>query len=331
MNNYSNVPEETRRRVLEVIDKYKYVPHASARALAGIENKIIGLFMVDKKADTEGRKVSDSTYFSPFLSDVIDNANKKGFHVLVYAVGKPGDYRNVRNVFFNKTISGGIFIGQQNDSEIDDIIEGGYKTVLIDRFDTGEKFVRNSVIVNADNFDGAYRATSYLIGLGHRRIAHVTGYTGQLSTNERLEGYKKALQDGGLSFDGKYVAKGNFMRESGFSATRRLFEQCDPTAIFYASDSMAVGGMQAIQESGRKIPDDISIVGFDDIEITPYLQPPLTTVRLPIAAMSANAVNTLINAIQSGTNYFAHYVIPVEFVERNSCRRIGDDPRAGET
>lgn len=321
VNNYSNVPKDTQKRVLEVIKQYNYVPRASARALAGVENKIIGLFMVDKKTDTEGHKASMSSYFSPFMNGVIDTANKNGFHVLVYIVGKASDYKKVREIFYNKTISGGIFIGQQNDHEIDEIIEDGFKTVLIDRLDSNEKPQQNCIIVNANNFDGAYKATKYLIDLGHKRIAHVSGYAGQLSTIDRINGYKKALLENEIVYDGKLMVRGDFMHDSGYTATKKLFTQSSPSAIFYANDSMAMGGIEAIHELGLRIPEDVSIVGFDDIEISSYLQPALTTVRLPIDAMSSSATNTLINAIQNETDYCARYTIPVDFIERQSCCR----------
>ncbi len=322
VHNYTNVPEETKKHVLEIIEKYNYVPHASARVLAGVKSKTIGLFMVDKKNNTEGHKVSMSTYFSPFMSGVIDNANEKGYNVLVFAIGKTSDFKNVRDVFYNETISGGIFIGQQNDNEIDDIVQSSFKTVLIDRsFDKDDKSIKNSIIVNADNFNGAYEATKYLIDLGHRKIAHISGYAGQLSTTDRLNGYKAALTKHEICVDPKMIVRGDFMREGGYTATKKLMAQSEPTAIFFGNDSMAMGGMRALEEMGLKIPDDISIVGFDDIEISSYLQPALTTVHMPIEVMSTNAVNILIDAIEGDADYYARYVIPVNLIERNSCRK----------
>ncbi|CDZ23951.1 LacI family transcriptional regulator [[Clostridium] cellulosi] len=323
INNYKNVPEETRARVLEVIKKYNYVPHASARALAGVKSKTIGLFLIDKKSCTAGHKVSMSTYFIPFIGGIIDGANKNGYNVLVYAVGKADDYENVRNVFYNKTISGGIFIGQTNDDEITEIAESNFKTVLIDRqYGSTEKKFKNSIIVNADNFNGAYEATKYLINLGHTKIAHVTGYSGQLSTIDRLSGYKAALEESGIDVDPNLIVKGDFMREGGYNATKKLLSQSSPTAIFYGNDAMAIGGLKALNEMGVNVPDDISIVGFDDIEVASYISPSLTTIRLPLDAMSDKAINLLINSIETDTDYCANYVMPVKLIERNSCRRI---------
>lgn len=319
VNNYSNVPEETRARVLEVIKKYKYVPHASARVLAGIGSNIIGLFMVDKKNDTKGKKVSMSSYFLPFISGVIDAANKNNYHVLVSAVGCAEDYRRVQEVFYNKTISGGIFIGEQNDPEIEEFMKDGYKIVSVDNGMTQNRRQENGIIINADNFNGAYQATRYLAGLGHTKIAHITGYAGQFSTVERYGGYQKALADSGIAPDASLVVTGNYLRSGGYDATQKLLEGSGPTAIFYANDSMAIGGMQAIAEKGLKVPGDISVVGFDDIEISSFMQPTLTTVRLPTDTMSANAVTSLIHLMRSDTPYYASYVIPVDLILRQSC------------
>lgn len=319
VNNYSNVPEATRNRVLEVIKKYKYVPHASARVLAGLGSNIIGLFMVDKKNDTRGKKVSMSSYFLPFISGVIDSANKNNYHVLVSAVACADDYNRVQEVFYNKTISGGIFIGEQNDPEIEEFMKDGYKIVSIDNGMIQNRRPENGIIINADNFNGAYQATKYLISLGHTKIAHITGYAGQFSTVERLGGYQKALADSGINLDSALIGKGNYLRGGGYAATKKLLEESNPTAIFYANDSMAVGGMRAIFEKGMKVPDDISVVGFDDIEIASFLQPTLTTVRLPMETMSANAVNSLIHLMRSDTPYYASYVIPVNLILRQSC------------
>lgn len=319
VNNYSNVPEQTRQRVLEVIKKYNYVPHASASQLAGGQNRIIGLFMVDKKADTQGHTVTASPYFSPFITGVLDSANRAGYHVLAYAVSNIDGYENVKKVFYNKTISGGIFIGQHDDGEISEIIEGGFKTVLIDRSFNLTGSGNNPIIINADNVGGAFQAVSYLIGLSHRRIAHVTGYAGQLSTDQRLQGYKEALIKAGIPYDPALVASGDFLQGGGYCATNKLLEEARPTAIFYANDTMAIGGMAAISERGLRIPQDLSVIGFDDIELSGYLQPALTTVRMPLGSMSETAVNSLINLILNEPGGPNQRVVPVELIKRQSC------------
>lgn len=324
INNYSNVPEETRQKVLEVVKKYNYVPHASARMLAGIKNKTIGLFIVDMKTDYKGKQVSMSSYFTPFTSAIIDNANKRGYNVLVSIVSKQNDFKKVKDTFYNKTISGGVFIGvRDNELAIKEIIMEGYKVAIIDQAEKSDESVYNkSIIVNADNFTGAYKATQYLIDLGHVTIAHITGEENQLSSVERLNGYKKALSDHKININEKLIVKGKFTVDGGYNAAQKLLLKEKPTAIFSSNDSMAIGAIQAIQEKGLRVPEDISIVGFDDIEIAKYLKPSLTTIRMDILEMASIAINTLILSIENNLSFSANYTVAVKLVERESCQQV---------
>lgn len=324
INNYSNVPEETRQKVVKVIKEYDYVPHASARMLAGAKNRCIGLFMVDMRDESQGRQVSASSYFSPFTSAIIDIANNSGYTVLVSIISKPKDYKKVKGIYYDKTITGGIFIGvKDNEQEIKDIISGGYRVVLVDQsVKSDEQVYSKSIIINADNYNGAYKATKYLIDLGHTDIAHVTGEENQLSSVDRLKGYKKALIDSKIKVKSKFIVKGNYTLDGGYKATKKLLAKNIPSAIFLSSDSMALGAMQAIDEKGLKVPEDISIIGFDDIEMAKYLNPALTTIRLDLLEMAAIAVKSLISSIEGSSNFSACYVVPVSLILRETCSKI---------
>ncbi|SHJ66773.1 transcriptional regulator, LacI family [Geosporobacter subterraneus DSM 17957] len=324
INNYGNVTEETRQRVLEIIKEYNYVPHASAQMLAGKKSRIIGLFIIDTKDDNHGNKMCTSSYFSPFTSAVIDAANKQRYNVLSTIVNEQQDFNNVRELFYNKTISAGIFIGGKNsEPSIIEIIESGYNVAVIEQEVSNEQepFSR-SIVVNSDSFGGAYEATKYLIQLGHIAIAHITGDLEQFTAISRVEGYKKALAEGGIPLRNNMIVKGNYTEESGYKAVKKLLLKETPTAIFIANDSMCLGAMRAIEELGLKIPEDISLVGFDDIELARYLQPALTTVRIPLLNMAFMATNNLIKANEEEINFYANYKIPVELIIRDSCRKM---------
>ena len=324
VNNYGNVPPETRDKVLKVIKEYNYIPHASAQMLAGKKNKIIGLFIIDTKTVENDNQIITSSYFSPFTSAVIDTANKLHYNVLISVINKSRDFKNVREMLGNKTIFAGIFIGGKNDDpEIIDLIQKGYKLAVIEQeIKGGDDPFNKCIVVNGDSFDGSYKATKYLIGLGHSQIAHICGEMVQYSAILRLEGYKKALNDSGIEIKNNLIVKGNYTEESGYKAAKKLLAKEKPTAIFVANDSMAIGAMRAINEMGLKIPEDISIVGFDDIELARYLQPALTTVRMSLFQMAFIATNDLIKTNEEGVEFTASYKIPVELVERGSCRRI---------
>jgi LacI family transcriptional regulator len=324
INNYPNVPDETRRKIQEVIKKYNYVPHASARMLAGGKNRVIGLFIIDMRVDLDGKPVSRSTYFSPFTSAVIDNASKLGYNVLVSIVSKQKDYKRVKEIFYNKTIAGGILIGVRNDEvEIKEIINEGFKVALINQsVKLDEEVYSKCIIVNADNFYGAYKATQYLLKLGHTKIAHVTGDAAQFSSIERAEGYKKALLDAGINVKNSLIVKGDFSVNGGYLATKKLILKDKPTAIFLSNDSMSIGAIKAIEEAGLVVAKDISIIGFDDIEVAKYLKPALSTMKISLLEMASIASNTLITSIENDCNFSANYTVPVDLIERDSCSDI---------
>ena len=195
INNYSNVPEETREKVLKVIKEYEYVPHASARMLAGSKNRVIGLFIIDMVHKEKGMKnrITNSPYFLEFTSSVIEIASELEYTVLVHIIHNEEGYEKIKECYYNKTISGGIFIGQNDgDQYIKTIIDRGYRVVLVDHsINLDDPIYNKCMVVNADNYNGAYNATKYLIDKNHTQIAHITGETTKLSSNDRIRGYKK--------------------------------------------------------------------------------------------------------------------------------------------
>lgn len=323
INNYSNVPIETREKVLEIIKQYNYVPHASARTLAGKSNKIIGLFIIDIKKSQAEFLISESSYFTPFISDIIDISSKKGYHVLVATVNKNKDYNSIQDLFMNKTINGGIFIGVKNDEpEISKLIELNYNVAIIDQeIHSYNDIFSNSIIVNVDNIGGAYDATKYLIELGHKNIAHIGGEKDKLSGTLRYEGFRKAMKDFGVPIRNNLIAFGDFTEESGYKVARKILGKEIPTAIFAANDSMAIGAIKALQEMNLSVPEDISIIGFDDIAVARYMKPALSTVRMAIHQMASIATKNLISSIEENTKVKANYVVPVELVIRDTCSR----------
>lgn len=321
INNSANVQPETRERVMEVIKKNNYVPIEHARMLAGKVTKVIGMFIVDIETEDAEARVSNSTYFSQFVNSVVDRAKKYGYNVLVSIVGSKKDFENVKNQFLNKSIAGGIFIGEKNDDQqIKELMKFNLKMAVVDSLPINSDGSSNCITVNMDNMGGAYKATQYLINLGHKRIAHLSGDLGKLSGTLRLEGYRQALEDAGIEIDYSLIAMGTFSEISGYKETKKLLERQKPTAIFVANDSMALGAMRAIKEMSYKIPQDISVIGFDDIEVSKYVSPALTTMGSSLFNMASICVENLVTSIESEANYEAEFTVPVELIERQSCR-----------
>ena len=329
INNYPNVPEETKEKVLKVISEYDYVPHASARMLAGGKNKVIGLFIIDivpGKKDIKNR-ITKSPYYLELTSSVIEYASEREYNILVQIVHSSEGYNQIKECFYNKTISGGIFIGENNDDPIiKKIINDGYKVALIDQdMRLEDDAYSKCIIVNADNFSGAYNATNYLINSNHRKIAHITGDIGKFSAIERVKGYKKALEDANLSIENEFIVNSTFIEEGGYNSTKKLLLQDNkPTAIFASNDKIAIGAMRAIKEVGLKVPDDISIIGFDDIEECKYLNPQLTTIKMDLDKMAELVTDLIITSIEKDETIATYHTVPVGLVERESCLELND-------
>lgn len=330
INNYPNVPEETRKKVLKVIEEHDYVPHASARMLAGSKNRVIGLFIVDMVERLYGLKnrITKSPYYLEFTSSAIENASEMGYTVLVHIIHNVEGYEKIKECFYNKTISGGIFIGQNdNDETIKKIIDGGYKVVLIDQsIKTDDNIYNKCMIVNADNYSGAYNATKHLIDLNHTDIAHITGGTEKFSSNDRIRGYENALKNADIPVNKNLIINSEFIEEGGYTSTKKLLSKGTKfTAIFASNDKIAFGAIRALKEEGLRVPEDVSVVGFDDIEASRYFNPPLTTMRIDMSEIAEIAVKSIITCIEDDVRFSANYVIPVDLIERESCIRINKD------
>jgi LacI family transcriptional regulator len=175
--------------------------------------------------------------------------------------------------------------------------------------------------VDADNVNGARMAVEHLIRLGHRRIATITGPLDMIHGQDRLSGYRQALEARGIPVVEELIVEGDYTEASGTMAMQRLLP-FSPSAVFVASDMMAVGGLKALRQAGRRVPQDIALVSFDDIPIASAIEPALTTVRQPIEHMGSMAVEVLLSVLEASSEEEApaqRIVLPTELVIRASC------------
>jgi LacI family transcriptional regulator len=172
------------------------------------------------------------------------------------------------------------------------------------------------------NYDGARAAVNHLLELGHRRIAMITGRERNHDAAERLRGFRDALLEAGITADGAVEYSGDFTEESGYRATRELLGARErPTAIFAANDSMAIGAISALREAGVRVPEDVAVVGFDDIPMARYMNPPLTTVHVDISALGTLATDRLLEQIHEETGRVREHrqeVVPATLIVRGS-------------
>lgn len=255
-----------------------------------------------------------SEYFGRIADSVVASAESQGFSVLIASTQNHSRKQlEYVELLADKEISGIIYAGNYaSNLALSAVIEQGTPVVVIDEALVGAP-PTDTVLV--DDYAGAYQAVAHLISLGHRRIALVTGPPTLNSVHERRRGYEDALSRAGIDPDAQVQLSGQFSEDFGVSAISRLMVSKEPpTAVFAASDTIALGMMVGARNSGIAIPDDLSIVGFDDSPGAGYVSPRLTTVRTPVDKMAATAVTALIDRIEHPSRAIQVAVTPVVLV-----------------
>jgi len=306
------IPEETRQRVLQAARELGYFPHAAARSLVTQKSCLVG-FVLCQSPD----RVFSDAFLPEVLRGASDIARPRGFRVLVEPVediGKPFAYIDL---VLEQRIDGLILSGPRSDDEqLPKLCHMGFPVVLL-----GQLPGSGLPSVDVDNINGARKAVEHLINLGHRRIGIITNAPPQYTASaHRLEGYCRALSQYGLPFEEELVRYGDFTEESGYVAMKELLDLSPPpTAVFVASDLVAFGALAAIHERGLAIPQDMAVVGFDDVRLARYINPPLTTVRLPAYELGESAMDMLIKIINGEEVPESHLLLETELVIRESC------------
>lgn len=308
LNGSAHINAETEARVRKAIDDLSYLPNASARSLATNTTRTIALIFP---------KLS-GPFFSELIRGAETEASAAGYHLLIYSVGgsTAGDEDQTLGLLTTK-VDGLILASrgvQQND--VRDLQRQGMSIVLLGE-EPGE-ITGDSI--RPDNTGGAMQIVTHLLEHGYRRIAFIQGPETQTHAQERLHGYRNALYAHGLPCAPELILPGAFDERSGYTAMQQLLQQHPrPEAVFAANDQMAIGAMAAIYESGLRIPEDVALVGFDDIEPARYLRPPLTTVHQDMVGQGQLAVRMLLARVQGSETPPETRVIPTELVIRRSC------------
>ncbi len=310
LSGYEFVRESTRKRVMDTVEHLGYVANLQARSLAGGRTQIIGLLVPNL----------DNSYVGTVMGGIDQQLERANYDLMLYTSHR----RLNRESFYVHTIANGLTEGLLLIAPLgpmtylDLLREHNFPYVLIDQADTTE----NSNIVDATNWQGAYEATQYLSELGHTRIAFITGALTIRSAVDRLRGYKAAMSDCNNPVSEELIVEGDFLQPSAYEATRRLLQSVHPlpTAIFASNDLSAFGAMDAAREYGLRIPDDISIIGFDDIPQASLVHPKLTTVRQPLEQMGQVAVKLLLEQIEDRSRPPQRVTLATQLVIRDSCR-----------
>jgi LacI family transcriptional regulator len=312
INMEPTVSKKTYERVYKIIKETNFLPNISAQRLASNKIKAIGLVIPR----------IGSPYASELISVILNKCKEFRYISVVYPMDSESkEYKDVLALYLQRHVDGFIIAPPGGDDEffLNNIKEYNIPTILI----TPNRPYKDFYIVKAADKDGGYQATKYLIDLGHKRIGIITCDLSRTFSQERLEGYKQALIESNVPIDIELIKNGDNSFRSGFSAAKQLISgKNPPTAIFACNDEMALGVESAIYKLGLRIPDDFSLIGFDDIPLISELSVPLTTIRQPVRDIGGLAVALLIKLIKVKKIENKIYEIPIELIVRNSCKSI---------
>lgn len=306
------VSAETRQRILDVAHRLNYYPDAAARTLVSGRTQTIG-FVLCQSPD----RIFADVFLPEVLRGVGDAVQATGFRVLLHSVEDVSAPDAYIGLVREKHTDGIILSGPRSDDRhLLQLRAEGFPIVLL-----GQLPGSGIPFVDVDNAGAARQAVAHLVGLGHRRIGMITNaplaYT---AARDRLAGYRHAVEEAGLVHDEELVRCGDFREESGGAAMEQLLGLAQPpTAVFVASDLVAFGALVAVRERGLTVPDDIALVGFDDVQLAHYVDPPLTTVRLPAYELGHRAAMLLTRLIGEEPVQELGVLLQTELVVRQSC------------
>ena len=287
VNGSRRVSDRLTQRVLEAMEALDYRPNILARSLRLGETKTLGLVIPD----------NSNLFFAEMARSIEDTGYRNGYSVIL--CNSDGDVEKQQSyvrLLVDKQVDGMVFISSGESSEdLQYLTDEGIEVVIVDR-DVPNMPVD---VILLDNEQAGYEATRYLIDLGHRLIACVTGPSQLTPSAQRVNGYRRALQEAGIAFNPDYLTGGDFQLDGGEQATGRLLAlDPRPSAVFVCNDMMAIGAIRGARNLGLGIPQDLSVIGFDDIALATAIYPALTTMAQPIAEMARIATELLIERIQ---------------------------------
>jgi LacI family transcriptional regulator len=304
---------ETRTRVMDAVARTGYIVNRRAQGLASGRAQVVGLVVPDL----------DTSYIGEIVRGIDEELAAVSYDLMLYTTHKRAHRESAFVANVAAGLADGLLLVLPTDptAYLDSIRRRSFPFVLIDHGGLGDE----GPSVGATNHQGAYDATSYLIGLGHRRIGFVTGNLEMGCAVGRLAGYRTALCEHRLAIDPALIREGDFMQPRGFDCAAALLSLPEPpTAIFASNDVSAFGVIEAIRDRGLRIPDDVSVIGFDDIPTAASIHPPLTTVRQPLEEMGRQATRMLLEFITNRERHVERIDLPTSLVIRGSCRSLAE-------
>lgn len=307
LNNKPDVGDDTRAKILKIIDQLNYNPNSVARGLVMQKTHTIGLIIPD----------ISNPFFPQVARAVEDKAQKLGYSVIFFNTDNNLEReKKAVELFQSKQVDGLIVsLSLGNEAVLKTLKAADYPVVQIDRSASDKLYP----LVSIDNQNSAYQLVEYLFKKGHRKIAHISGDLNTTTAQARMKGYKEALKDYKLELNSDYIIKGDYSQQSGLKAMEKLLNLTErPTAVFAANDLSAAGAYKAIFAAGLEIPQDIAVAGHDDIDIASLLRPELTTMRQPKYDLGEKALTVLMEMIENNKFNLKNQILETNLIIRES-------------
>ncbi|HEX9973551.1 MAG TPA: LacI family DNA-binding transcriptional regulator [bacterium] len=311
LNDRRDVSEKTKKKILEIAHEHNFSPNAFGKGLKSRTTENIGVIFC-----REVQPLSSNPFYSKVLEGIEAEIAINDYNLVLHFLPEENS-NDIPKMIRERQVDGLILVGVIKQLYIEKIKESNIPIVLIDPKITVSHC--NQVLI--DNEHGAFAAIQYLISHGHKKIAFISGDLSRLSFKQRYDGYLKALRFNKITLNENYVQTGGL--ENGYEHVSQLLALKDkPTALFAANDINAIHGYKAIQEQNLKIPDDMSIIGFDDIDLAKYATPTLTTVRVYKEELGSIGVRMLLQIINGENTTPVTTIVPTRLIERDSVNGL---------
>ena len=306
LNGSSKVSEKTKEKIIQAAKELNYTPNNAARNLKTRKTNLIGLFV----------NTMNGPFYDMLIKGIQDVTELKEYEIIIFCDSgrKSGTSYNFLR---EGRVDGAIIISQNiTDDQIISLSKGNLPIVVLDR-----KLTSNNLCsVTVDNTKGSVEAVKHLIDLGKKTIGFISGPENNYDNKERYKGYVETLKNNSMEVNNDFILKGKFTEESGYEAVKKYISQGKmlPDAFFSSNDEMALGAIKAFKEEGIKVPQDVAIVGFDDVLISSYISPKLTTVRRPMYELGSFSAHMLMTMLE-GKPMSSTLVLSTELIIRESC------------
>lgn len=308
------VSAETITRINEAIDKLGYVPNMSARSLVSSSSKVIG--MISHLTSNKKESIVEDPFHSAFIGSIEKTLSENGYYLMLRTVETTSD---LMNFLHNWNVDGLFCTGVFQDEFFEALSSLKIPVVLIDSYVSHP----NICNVGLEDYEGGYTATRYLIDKGHRHIAFASPTIREKGVvYERFQGYKDALKEASIPFRQSFVFEQELDTATTIALGRKLATKKDITAVFATADILAAGIMAGLKQSGKKVPDDISVLGFDDINLCQLTSPTLTTIHQDAPLKGKLAVYFLMDKLDNRPILKKEVILPIHLVERESVKSL---------